>query len=530
MAKAKAKAKKATTTASPNLDPKLALRAARDALGGGDFAEASRLLVDVWASLPSPRIAALALRASKRLPVRALPSAVAAREAAWLELASTHDRAALPTLLAIDWPVHPRGAKARLAELVEFPPDPRIAESLLSLWHAERFRSNASAAFWKSAFRALGAWGDPRPSELPKHDALAYVLDTLDRVVAPALDRGVAAELAALEAALDGAEPAPASHDALFAAVYAEPDADAPRAVLGDALLADGDPRGEFIQLQLAATTSAKQQTRIRALLREHAAEWTGGLADTRSCEFRRGFVNAVAIDALPERAGPEWRTVEQLAFIADPPTADELAHAIASPSFVGVRRLLGIELASLATVAPPRVLERVVARAPLAPLPSSLRIRELAIVRAYNQASPSLADTFAWLAALPNVATLVALELDHDERSLAGAAAWLRERAPATLERVTVGTSQFGPSAWRVELSRARGGTVALAATWHGRLYGERSAEGLDDAIAAIPRGSIASITASSAVKLEPELRASLERDLAIGAGAHGLAAPTIT
>ena len=40
--------------------------------------------------------------------------------------------------------------------------------------------------------------------------------------------------------------------DALLAAIYADPDDDAPRHVLADALIDRGDPRGEFISMQLA--------------------------------------------------------------------------------------------------------------------------------------------------------------------------------------------------------------------------------------------------------------------------------------
>ncbi len=52
---------------------------------------------------------------------------------------------------------------------------------------------------------------------------------------------------------------------ALFAEVYARPDDDAPRLVLADHLLELGDPRGEFLALQLAKgkpTPSARRKRR----------------------------------------------------------------------------------------------------------------------------------------------------------------------------------------------------------------------------------------------------------------------------
>ncbi len=508
-----------------------ALREARAAIDRGELAETTRQLCRAWTSLPSPRIAALAVRASKRLPARELPPAIAAREAAWLELAKTRDREALPTLLAVDWPVHPRGAKARLAELVKFEPDPRIAESLLALWDAERFRSNASAPFWKSAFRTLAAWGEPRLYALAHAEAARSIMWMIESAnslpTEPEIAAPIERELAAIEAAFGRVEPAPASRDALFAAVYAEPEADEPRAVLGDALLADGDPRGELIQLQLGATT-AKTRSRIRALLREHAATWTAGVGDARTCEFRRGFVGAVTLDELPadaELARPEWRTVEQLAFVDDSPSPEQLAHSLASPGFATVRTLTGIALTSLSALAQPRTFDRIAARAPLVPLSAMLRVRELALVRAYNKPPPAVAEVFAWLVKQPTVDTVIALELDSDETSLARAATWLRDGAPGSLARIVIGHDLFGPTGWRIELSRSG----AIAATWHGRIFGERAIAGLGAAIAAVPRGWVTALTAHAAVRLEPELRDQLERDLAIGATAHGLAAPII-
>ena len=270
-------------------DAKALLTAARVALERGDHAGACNELVRAWTALPSPRLAALAVRAAKPLPQRRLPSAAAAREAAWLALARTRVAEVLPTLLGVEWPVHPRGAAARLGELVQWPPDPRIAEALLALWHAERYRTNAGAVFWKAAFTTLSTWGDPRPGELESACTSGFpryaVFDALHGLAgAVAIPKAVARELDALETVLDRAEPAPLSRDALFAAVYAEPDSDAPRAVLGDALLADDDPRGELIQLQLAAPRGKQTAARVRTLLRYHGVAWASPFgADERT-------------------------------------------------------------------------------------------------------------------------------------------------------------------------------------------------------------------------------------------------------
>ncbi len=92
----------------------------------------------------------------------------------------------------------------------------------------------------------------------------------------------------------------------LLAEVVRHPDADAARGVYADALLQEGDPRGELIALQLAAHPD---HDRIEALVEQHGVEWLGSLRDvTKRAQFRRGFVTRLE---LLERSRP---TVEQLA------------------------------------------------------------------------------------------------------------------------------------------------------------------------------------------------------------------------
>jgi uncharacterized protein (TIGR02996 family) len=99
---------------------------------------------------------------------------------------------------------------------------------------------------------------------------------------------------------------------ALYEAVYAAPDDDAPRHVLADALLERGDPRGELIALQLAATRDPRRE---RELLEHHAASWAGGVAAAGAVVFERGFPARVQLAAKPalNLRAPEWRTVRAL-------------------------------------------------------------------------------------------------------------------------------------------------------------------------------------------------------------------------
>ena len=55
---------------------------------------------------------------SAKLPREEMPKKVADREARWLALAEERSPDVVPSLLAFEWPVHPREAKARMAELL----------------------------------------------------------------------------------------------------------------------------------------------------------------------------------------------------------------------------------------------------------------------------------------------------------------------------------------------------------------------------------------------------------------------------
>lgn len=94
---------------------------------------------------------------------------------------------------------------------------------------------------------------------------------------------------------------------ALFDAVYADPDDDAPRAVLADALLELGDPRGRFIHEQLRRAASGERSSQEeRRLLERHEDAWLGELRHLLSrVEWARGFPEAAHL------GGPRLRRAE---------------------------------------------------------------------------------------------------------------------------------------------------------------------------------------------------------------------------
>jgi len=110
--------------------------------------------------------------------------------------------------------------------------------------------------------------------------------------------------------------------DDLVAAAYADPDSDEPRLVYGDYLIEHDDPRGEFVQLQLARARDGSPVTeREVELFAAHGTAWCGPLYPAlvpESIVFERGFLaRCVAQDrtiALRDVIGhPTWITVVEL-------------------------------------------------------------------------------------------------------------------------------------------------------------------------------------------------------------------------
>jgi uncharacterized protein (TIGR02996 family) len=101
----------------------------------------------------------------------------------------------------------------------------------------------------------------------------------------------------------------------LEAALMANPDDRATHAAYADWLTDHGDPRGEFIQVQLAledeglrAAERKKLQKREQQLLAKHQRTWLGGLADAllgqlrftkREFRFARGWLDALEVSIL---------------------------------------------------------------------------------------------------------------------------------------------------------------------------------------------------------------------------------------
>lgn len=99
----------------------------------------------------------------------------------------------------------------------------------------------------------------------------------------------------------------------LRAQVHATPADRALRSIYADALQAIGDPRGDFIALQLANAEPAQAS----ALLDAHWRDWLGPIATctTRAgIEFRDGFLAQLAIATPPAMARLDWHRIHRAA------------------------------------------------------------------------------------------------------------------------------------------------------------------------------------------------------------------------
>jgi uncharacterized protein (TIGR02996 family) len=305
-------------------------------------------LLQAWRSAPAPQIAQRIHLLSERLgaapvtgknPTQALDAFIERTR-----VATEADIGPLMQNLREAFPVaQGHQLKARLQWVETREPDPRITRTLCDLLgklgqarHVdERVLSKLAKALERHADDdsldhvperpANPLWrSDPLGSlrqRLGKRPASATTLSPAELASLNRLDEAIRV----LEAPATRAQPRPRPTEALLAAVYADPADDELRRVAADALLEAGDPRGEFIHLQLrraAGGLEPASERRERQLLKQHRDAWLGPLlpfvAKAR-VEFEKGFpavlestVNRVFKRKLAE-ALPQWATARVL-------------------------------------------------------------------------------------------------------------------------------------------------------------------------------------------------------------------------
>ncbi|MEJ7596478.1 MAG: TIGR02996 domain-containing protein [Kofleriaceae bacterium] len=230
----------------------------------------------------------------------------------------------------------------------------------------------------------------------------------------------------------------------LLDAIYATPDDDAPRMVYADWLQAQGDPRGELIQLQcqLAAVPDDERRRKIRIaenkLLAAHEQLWKQPLIDVLPAGFEykigfaRGFIDSITLPLVtPAQLTRVFEVSPLLRYLRFTPIY-EGGLKLTQPRLAGLLEVPGLaRLQTLALVLPAggNELAHEVAAA------STLRGLRALTIRAsvwgdqrfaYDAVGEHLViddDGAAVLASSPNLRAVEQLQLDSNRISNAGVA-----------------------------------------------------------------------------------------------------------
>lgn len=340
------------------------LERASAAIDANDFGAATTELVVAWRAAHVDRIADLVLHLGSRLPPPEpfKGASVMDREKAWLDLARKRQPETLARLLAHEWPLHARGARVRLEQLEKLDPDPRIVRSLADLWKTGRIRGLAGSRFWRAALELVYGWS------VPDLHVLFEGMDGIASrapIAAPTVDEEAEALLDEIASKLlipskTQKADRQKKRQALFDAVYESPADDAPRLVLADFLLEEGDARGAFIPLDIRLAAEGKLPQSLarehKALLRNGQKIWTTGFLDDKlfGIELGRGFPALATLERrsfLDPGANRAHRTLVSLRFIETP--AEHASIPLPLPeNLVSIRELLNVEPRLLAALA----------------------------------------------------------------------------------------------------------------------------------------------------------------------------------
>ncbi len=238
---------------------------------------------------------------------------------------------------------------------------------------------------------------------------------------------------------------------ALLEAVRADPFNRGLRAVYGDALLSVGDPRGEFIALQLAGHAAGEK--RASSLLRKNFDLWLGPLLPfviKSSVRFVDGFPGAAKLRLRsPEavraaEASEDWFSFTELSF--ETQREAHSACSFLSHHMRSLKRVTGVgpdglqSLARLSTLPPLEVFGLEAERTSSRWFEVFARLGRLKTLRVANWHAGAAELESLWSQLPPRL-----MRLSVDAARVAPAEArTLLERAPPALEQVVL-----GPATW---------------------------------------------------------------------------------
>lgn len=233
----------------------------------------------------------------------------------------------------------------------------------------------------------------------------------------------------------------------LLEAVLESPESDEPRQVYADVLQERGDPRGEFIAVQMELARVDLQeprrlelQAREVSLLSQHGPRWLGTLSTNAvTVSFARGFIDALTVldvSTLFETDDTlRQEPVRQLVFTTR--NRLDVARVLTLP---WLSRLRALEFTAANDVRPALTLEG------LATLLGTRRLRNLTSLGFHGQ---SLGDDGAALVAREGphaFPSLVELALTRDHVCAEGLRALARTRWFTGLERLALDGNELGP------------------------------------------------------------------------------------
>jgi uncharacterized protein (TIGR02996 family) len=316
-----------------------------------------------WEKTRDVETARLLEQLSRALP-RPIPATSNARELDlwWEGIALRKNQQDLPVLLDAPWPLGWKAAQARIKLLGEFPPDPRIASYLVNFLRVPLYPEGGGRFVERDAMRALLKHVDPRYLEELKSWSSSFLKRWFyerPEEIPSELFTGELHKRALDEACINQEkstrsiaipEPWDQQEQALLEEVYRNPGLDEPRMVLADFLLEQGNPRGEFIQLQFQEETKNKvrgRAARLEKLWTAHRSRWLKEtpLVQPETAVFRRGFLSEAMLHTIPgalaRAAGVSaYRTLERVIF-APTHSSDGIAHFL--PSLPFLKGLFGI-------------------------------------------------------------------------------------------------------------------------------------------------------------------------------------------
>lgn len=139
----------------------------------------------------------------------------------------------------------------------------------------------------------------------------------------------------------------------LLAAISADPESDGPRLVFADYLGEQGDPRGEFInvQVRLAKRVNPSRRRELLAreaeLLKAHRSDWVASEGTRLKVTLRRGFVHSISGSASELAGAPSLLATQTVRIVKVRGGTGSDLDAFVAAGLIGRLRSFGFSQAS---------------------------------------------------------------------------------------------------------------------------------------------------------------------------------------